>query len=530
MDAIKEDLDERAERIIKRATNPKRDVIHYLETHNFDESINQHNVYVKNMIDSPVNTYLEFKNRLENYGCEASFPEFEGVVGFLIKSLFQNKSIRDWFMEESKEILLEQLVHKIMGLTIEDRFHYPYSSTIYAVENLLELLDYYYRSTKNFREGEHVSEKMGPYYHIFRYRSYMTTFLCSKEYGIPNNIIFPTSFNISATQLISLRCVPILIMGVINKPIYVDQYLNTPLDFWAHDIQHSKRQIQETLRYYDVFIKHNSYYKRRTLYDIKTPLQFYKYMEEFTKTKILPMIVVNKETDSEEIKAFKSIKRLIIFEVVHEKAWPITQPSLCRNISLRYDEFPVENIHLDNDKISTFHYLFSDPTTIGNVVAKLRHGFYDKSYDPKDWLVPKIFRTSENVAICARQIMTDLGCKKIPDVNFFISLATDKHALQEFKDLPAIDVPDNPLTDVPYDEEYHNNLYNDVDLLTKFKPVANPEDVELQESLHKKKTVDSYDPNIFENPLGGRKKRRTKHRRKIKMQKKTRNRRKFARV
>ena len=53
-----------------------------------------------------------------------------------------------------------------------------------------------------------------------------------------------------------------------------------------------------------------------------------------------------KTFDSTEKKAFKSIKRLIIFEVVHEKAWPITQPSLCRNISLRYDEFPVENIQL----------------------------------------------------------------------------------------------------------------------------------------------------------------------------------------
>ena len=78
-------------------------------------------------------------------------------------------------------------------------------------------------------------------------------------------------------------------MGVVDKPIYVDQYLNSPLDFWAHDIQHSKRQIQETLRYYDVFIKHNNYYNRRTLYDIKTPNQFYKYMEKFTQDKIIPI-------------------------------------------------------------------------------------------------------------------------------------------------------------------------------------------------------------------------------------------------
>lgn len=528
MDKKTAQVDERGERIIKRSTNPKNDIINYLETHNFDEVINQHKEYVKQMIASPVNAYLEFKNRLENYGCEASFPEFEGLIGYLIKALFQNIIIYNWFKQENRYILLEQVIHKIIGLSIEGRFNYPYSSTIYAVEDLLELLDYYYRSTndKSKEEGLHVSEKIGPYYHIFRYRSYMTTFLCSKEYGIPNNIIFPTCANISATNLISLRCVPILIMGVIDKPIYVDQYLNTPLDFWAHDIQHSKRQIQETERYYDVFIKHNNYYKRRTLYDIKSPIDFYKYMENFTKTQILPMIDI-KTFDSTEKKAFKSIKRLIIFEVVHEKAWPITQPSLCRNISLRYDEFPVENIQLDKDskKISTFHYLFSDPTTIGNVISKLRHGFYDKSKDPKDYIVPKNYRTSANVAICAREIMTDLKCSKVPNSNFFISLTTDKHALQEFKDLPSIDTPDNPTDEQPYEQQYQDNLYSDIDLFTKFSPVANPEDVELQESLHKKTTVEGYDPNIFEPTLGGKnriKKHRTKKHNKNKYSKKTR--------
>jgi hypothetical protein len=199
-------------------------------------------------------------------------------------------------------------------------------------------------------------------------------------------------------------------------------------------------------------------------------------MHDFTVSKILPIIVIDKDADSPEVKAFKSIKRLIIFEVVHEKAWPITQPSLCRNISLRYDEFPVENIHLHNYKIDAFHYLFSDPTTIGNVIAKLRHGFYDKSTNPKGYIVQKEFRTSENIARCARELMEALGCQKIPPLEYFISLATDKHALQEFKDLPSIDIPDNPESSLPYPEGNINNIYSDLDLVTKFTPTANPED------------------------------------------------------
>ena len=101
-------------------------------------------------------------------------------------------------------------------------------------------------------------------------------------------------------------------------------------------------------------------------------------MEQYTKEIILPIIKIN-ALDSREVRALKAIKKLIIFEVVHEKAWPITEKSLCRNIPLRYDEFPVENIKLNEEtnKISTFHYLFADPTTIGNVIGKIRSGFYD---------------------------------------------------------------------------------------------------------------------------------------------------------
>jgi hypothetical protein len=507
-------IDERAERVEKRAVKPKEDILNHLLTYNFTESINNHKLFVQKMLENPVETYLLFRERLDSDGCETSFPEFEGVIGYLIKSLFQNSEIYTWFQNDSRNILIEQLLNKIIGLTIEGRFYYPYSSTIYVIEDILELLDYYYRSNIKNTEGLPVNEQMGPYYHIFRYRSYITTFLCSREFGIPNNIIFPTHFNISATSLIKLRCVPILIMGVINKPIYVDQYLNSPLDFWAHDIQHSKRQIQETLRYYDVFIKHNNYYKRRTLYDIKTPIQFYKYMHDFTVNKIIPMIKINRD-DSDEIKAYKSIKRLIIFEVVHEKAWPITQPSLCRNISLRYDEFPVENIYLNNDKIDTFHYLFSDPSTIGNVIAKLRHGFYDKSNDVDNKILEEKYRTARNVAKCAREIMVELECTKIPSEDYFLALATDKHALQEFTDLPEISTPDDPASIVPYPEGNPNNIYSDSDLMTKFIPSANPESVIEQETLHRKTQVDSYDPNIFENKAGGKKKQNIKSKKHI---------------
>jgi hypothetical protein len=512
-------IDERAARVKKRAEEPNILITEYLKTYNFDKDIDEHKKLSKDICNKPYEYYINFKDRLKIEGGGASFPELGGCVKYLIKALFQNKDIYSWFINNNRGILLEQVTHKIIGLMIENRFDFPYTQTIYVIEHLLELIDYYFRENNDSQQSSTINEKIGPYYHIFRYRSYLTTFLNS-EYGIPENIIFPTCANIGATDLIKLRCVPILIMGVVDKPVYVDQYLNTPLDFWAHDIQHSKRQIQETMRYYDVFIKHNNYYKRRTLYDLKTSDQFYKYMEKFTKEKIIPMISLkdfpkdsgNPETEKE--RAMRAIKKMIIFEVVHEKAWPITQPSLCRNISLRYDEFPVENItygqseiNPDNNVIMAYHYLFADPTTIGNVVGKLRTGFYDKVDSPKDFIVPLDYRTSQSVAECALDIMRELECNKTPTLDYFLALATDRHAMQEFQDIPSIEGEDIPSKPVSYPEEYlESNIYSDHDLFTSFQPSVSVKDTAAQDNLHKKSFVEGYDPNVFEKLLGGVKK------------------------
>lgn len=489
-------------RVKKRATDPLKKIFKYYSEYNFNEKIEEHNNIIKKIIDEPIKKYLEFKTRLELNGPDAEFPEFEGVVCYLIKSLFQNKEIFDFFNKIEYKVLLDQLVNKLIGLNIEDRFYYPYRTTIYCIESLLELIDFYYRTTylqkyKNTEEQNiPINEQIGPYYHNFRYRSYLTTFTDSKEYGIPNNIIFPSCFNISATTLIKLRCVPILILGVSNKPVYVDQYINTPLDFWAHDIQHSRRQVQETLKYYDCYIKHNEYHQKRTIFDIKKQIDFYKYMEEYTKCIILPLITQLK-SDTEEVKAQKDIFRLIIFDVIHEKAWVITHKSLCRNIPLRYDEFPIENLTFDNEKnrITTYHYLFADPTTLGNVVGKIRTGFYDKPSDPNDKIINRNYRTSEFVAKCAKELITILSCKNNPSKEYFLALATDRHSMQEYSDIPSIKIPDIPSSPQIYPEE-PLNLFDDSTLDIRFKPKVSIENEEEQEKLHYYDEVIGYDDSF----------------------------------
>ena len=116
--------------------------------------------------------------------------------------------------------------------------------------------------------------------------------------------------------------------------------------------------------------------------------------------------------------------------------------------------------------------------------------------------------------------MNELGCSKVPPLNYFLSLATDKHALQDFQDLPPIDIPDVPLTTVPYPEGNNDNIYNDTDLMTKFIAVANPEDILQQKSLHKKTNVEHYDPSIFEKKIGGQNNRYAKSKKHVTSKKK----------
>jgi len=504
------EVNQRKARVETRALNPQQKVMIHFKTFNYDTDIAEHKKYIREvMIENPFATYMSFRTRLENQGADADFPEFKGVVGFLTKALFQSE-ITKMFERPEYSVLLDQVLNKLMAIQIEGSFNYPYRSTIYCIESMLELIDFYYRTISSKSNGNKPNEKIGPYYHIFRYRSSMTTFTDS-DYGIPKNIIFPTFVAIGSMDLIKMRCVPILLMGIVSEPIYVDQYLNSPLDFWAHDIQHSKRQIQETERYYDEFIKHNRYYTRRTLFHVKSEVDFYKYMEDFTKNKLMPIIKF-KEEDSPEVKAIKAIMKIIVFEVVHEKAWPLTEKSLCKIITMRYDEFPIENIDLIDGKIQTFHYLFADPTTIGSIVGKLRHGFYDKIKEVNNKIVPKEFRTSENVAKAAKQLLEAIGCSEIPSEQYLIALATDRHAMQEYEDMPSINIANVPPTKVNYPLN-EKGLFNNSELYPTFKPVASANNIAKQNSLHKLKVVEA-NSNWMEGTRKkrGGSKRKTRHR------------------
>ena len=331
---------------------------------------------------------------------------------------------------------------------------------------MLKIIDTFYRVKET---------KYTAYYHNFRYRVYLTYLLDNPD----NDYLVMPVLTIGATDIIKLRCVPILVLGITDEPIHADQYINTPLDFWAHDIQHARRQIQETERYYDTIVKHSKYYESRSPFDLISKQTFYKIMEKFTKEIILPMIALSPlrkkgELEDDELTKINSLikdsneqaklRKLLIFEIVHEKAWPITKFSICRNIKLGYDTFPIETMitKCGDDKIdyideeimkmcpdlnfSTMDEEFEDPTTLSNTINKLRYGFYDDPDDPNSMIVNEKYRTSEELVKQAIYVLEQLECETITKEEL-INLTKNTKNAEEFLQYPkVIKTPDNPET------------------------------------------------------------------------------------
>ena len=453
--------DNREDRVKTRVSNPNREILETVKRKNYDNDIRE---FIKDIypsiINEPYNHYVLFKTRLKEEGMTASFPEFKGTVSYLAKKIFQDEEIFN-FLNTNCNVSLNQLLHKFVSIQIQGKYYYPYRATIYCIENMLEILDLYYRSKEEF----------SPYYHTFLYRTYLNVLTDDINYCTDNRV-FPCCKSVGATDIIKTRCVPILFLGVSDAPLLADQYLNTPLEFWSHDIQHVRRQIQETNRYYDEYEKNINYYTKRDIFTIQTKLEFYKKMENYIKEKILPIITIVKG-EEERVTAFKQIKKLIIFEICHEITWPITPLSLCRNILLRFDSLPTENINVNTNPESPFLFktvytLFDNATTLANVLGKLRSGFFDDVNNTYHLIVNKQYRTSQFVSQAAMELLREIKCEKIPSEQYILALTTDPTTTGEYKDRKQIDIQDEGMSvPIPYPPD-EVNLFDDGLLHNKY--------------------------------------------------------------
>lgn len=329
------------------------------------KNIDLHTKFVKKLIQDPYKYYKIFSNRYDTDGLNSSFLEFEPIVNFLMDN------IKLKILKENNKILLNIAYIKLIDLINISYYTkqkpYPYGETLRVIFSSLEFFD--------LIEREYNAEGLGVYYHILNYKYYWNNLMDIRH--IKNNIFFPTIFNkLGATHMIQMRSVPIYLCGVTITKTYVDEFFQSPMEFFMHDVNHSRRMSENML---------NEIKQRNSSLDliIQESLKF--------KEEILKLIII-KSNDDEQIKGIKQLIRILIFEIIHEDAKYLLPDIIW------------DALHRNEDYVYVFERTFineknqldvkDQPINVEGALAytkyKLQHKFYDDG--TQDYIVLPKYR------------------------------------------------------------------------------------------------------------------------------------------
>jgi hypothetical protein len=377
-----------------------------------NKKINEHTKYVKKIIENPYEEWEKLENRLKTHGPDASFPEFEGVVILLLRDLLVPNSKMSNEVPVDKNlsflsVLKEQHIIKLTSLLFKSRSFLPYRQTIVTISDTLFFFDNVQRNSKS-------NPNPNPFFHTRRNYYYQNILLSLHK----ECVLFPSIYGIGSTDLIKVRCVPIFFIGVSSSQLFVDEYINTSVEFYFHDIQHARRMYYYNVHYYDTVYKYKKHSVSRSLYDHKSIKDMYKEASEFTKDVINPLLSIENqyhEKLSEEENALVKFNKMIIFEIIHEAAFFITPDTIVSKILEENNNTPVESIQKDetDQYPDVKNTMYEDPPVLSNMMYKLQSSFYDTEENRHDYIVPVKYRLNKYALISARNIISVLSPDKI---------------------------------------------------------------------------------------------------------------------
>ena len=134
--------------------------------------------------------------------------------------------------------MFEQIMIKVSHVFFQSRYCLTYRPSIEVIVDMLSFIDIMCRTDKDKCRGA-----SNPYFHTRRYLYYLKFMLDQYDKG---HIVIPTYLAIGATDFIKIRCIPIYLLGCHPESEFADEYYNTPLDFFSHDVQHARRQLYYT--------------------------------------------------------------------------------------------------------------------------------------------------------------------------------------------------------------------------------------------------------------------------------------------
>lgn len=358
--------------------------------------------FVKGIINNPLESYQEFSSRFSNnrFNSNTSFPELFPTVNKILKELFTEDINK---MCENNEILIgfrDKVVNSLRHVSLKNRTFCPYLPTVQAIFNSVAFFDVVSRHKKEFYNDinpneiiEHnPREKANAAYHMYKYE-YRMNELLSK---VPDEIVIPTFANLSATDLMKVRGVPIRFVGLSKDFIYVDEFEQSPEEFLMHDINHSYRMSEED----------DNYMEKHKLSREEFLIRQNKFITDY-----LPTIKIS-EHDSEISKEIKKIKKIILFEIFHEDAKPFL-PEIVLSALVRKEggetKFELPVIDEKTHYMDIVDVLDTEISTLSYVRNKLQCGFYDKVDKQNSQIVNPEYRKSSFIAQAAFDMLHELS-------------------------------------------------------------------------------------------------------------------------
>lgn len=319
---------------------------------------------MKSIVKDPQMFYDKYKAFQSPH---TSIPDFKDLVDKIHEKL--NDGILFTFEFENEKKLLLQEFYFLKDLYYDD--------VIRFCSKFVDLIDIMLRKTP-----EHTYPD---YFHRKRYFYYME--YCISKF--PNIILFPTFDSIGATDLIKTRCVPCFLVGISLLPVYADEFVLTPSEFFFHDINHSRIIYQQD----DAYIKNKEISKEQLILEMVETTQHY-----YNTIKTI------------EDKKMVALMKMIIFEIIHEDGFSFLYETICKRLVRPEGEDFVER--MEGGVIELVKKI--TPSTIGITLFKLRCGFFDKENEPFDVIVDTKYRTVEKIILATQQLLTIFKCNPEP--------------------------------------------------------------------------------------------------------------------
>lgn len=362
--------------------------------------------FVRGLIDQPKETYERLQDRFEiaDNPYLASFPEFFPVVDRLMDEAF-----KDEVNDLCRKIPLlagvrDKVVISLRHVSLKRRDFCPYVPTLMAIAEAVAFFDLVSREKRAFYAAmskDQITEHNpattpNASYHMYRYK-YRLNELIGMH---PDEIVIPTFESLTVMDLMRVRGVPVRFLGLATDFLYVDEFEQSPEEFYMHDANHSWRMALEDKRVLD----------ERGMTREEMVEESDAFMKDY-----LPSLKIC-ETDTEEERELKKIKLMILFEVIHEDARPLMRDVVAAFIQVKEGgSVPFEMPQLDPETgyLDVVDLMDTGISTLSYVRNKLQHGFYDHIDAQESKIVDPRYRTSEWIARAAYEMLVNLDAKPI---------------------------------------------------------------------------------------------------------------------